>query len=685
MGPLLAEDPRRIGGYRVLGRLGAGGMGTVYLGRSAAGLPVAIKVIHAGRADEPSFRARFAREVTAARAVSGAFTAPVIDADPDAADPWLVTAYLPGLSLQEAVAQHGPLPVPAVFGLGASLAEALLSVHRAGVVHRDLKPANVMLAPDGPRLIDFGIAHAVGAAVVTRTGHMVGSPGYLPPEQATGGDTGPAGDVFSLGAVLAFAATGEGPFGRGPAEALIYRLVHDAPRLDAVPDPELRALIAACLAKQPEQRPGLDWLLPRFAARSPDVHVLQGTGWLPGPVAAEIAQAERAPAGSGPGRRRVLVAGAAAGTVAVLGGGAALTAWLTRPDDRKPKAAASVPATPVASATATAPPPKAKQVWKHDLGVDPYGGLAAGNGVLVASGDQGRLIALDARTGRERWRHRYGDRGEGAASWRTPVMAGRDLYVGWPETGGPLFAFDAATGRERWRSPVSDDARDPAAGAGRVFAGGRGTAFVAVDAATGAERWRRTLGDLITAAPSVDGRIVFVNTDDAVHALDAASGRPRWKHAMPKGPTGERAEGPVAANGLVYCPGASGELLALDAATGKKRWSFIGGTEVGRPAVSGGTVYVSDGSGNVNALDAATGAVRWRYPTGEDEIGRPALTAGVVCFTAGSQALGVDAASGRAVWRSALSTDVRALTAAGGLCYIGFQDGDVLALAVKGA
>ena len=226
MEPLRPQDPRQIGSYLLLARIGSGGMGEVFLARSPGGRAVAVKVIHAMLANDPEFRARFAREVAAARAVTGAFTAPVIDADPDAVRPWLATAFLPGMSLEEAVNGYGPWPPPAVYLLGVSLAEALGAIHRAGVVHRDLKPSNILLTPEGPRVIDFGIARAADAGTITHTGAAVGSPSYMAPEQATGGDTGPPGDVFSLGAVLTYAATGTAPFGGGSIPQLVYRIVH---------------------------------------------------------------------------------------------------------------------------------------------------------------------------------------------------------------------------------------------------------------------------------------------------------------------------------------------------------------------------------------------------------------------------------------------------------------------------
>jgi serine/threonine protein kinase len=277
MHELLPEDPMLIGPYRLRGRLGAGGMGRVYLGLSAGGRPVAVKVIRAELAMDPEFRARFRREVDVARRVSGLFTAPVIDADLDGPVPWLATAYVKGPSLADAVSSHGPLPAGSVLALAAGLAEALNAIHAAGVVHRDLKPANVLLADDGPRVIDFGISRAIESSALTSTGLVVGSPGFMSPEQAMGREVGPPSDIFSLGAVLAFAATGEGPFGSGSGPALVYRVVHSPADLGHLPA-EVRPLVGSCLAKEPGQRPTAGQLLAGAGA------VLPATGWLPEPV-----------------------------------------------------------------------------------------------------------------------------------------------------------------------------------------------------------------------------------------------------------------------------------------------------------------------------------------------------------------------------------------------------------------
>jgi Protein kinase domain len=247
-------DPRRVGPYRLVRRLGSGGMGRVFLGRSVGGRLVAVKLIRDDLAADPEFRARFGREVVAAKQVGGLFTALVVDADVDGPTPWLATAYVSGPSLADAVSDHGPLPPASVLSLAAGLAEGLGAIHAAGLVHRDLKPSNVLLADDGPRVIDFGISRAAEASALTGTGLVVGSPGFMSPEQAEGHEVGPESDVFSLGAVLVFAATGKPPFGAGTAAAQIYRVVHSQPELDKVP-PEVRGLAGRCLAKEPGQRP----------------------------------------------------------------------------------------------------------------------------------------------------------------------------------------------------------------------------------------------------------------------------------------------------------------------------------------------------------------------------------------------------------------------------------------------
>ncbi|GHC79930.1 hypothetical protein GCM10007079_18520 [Nocardiopsis terrae] len=325
MGPLESTDPERVGRYRLIGRLGAGGMGQVFFGRSAGGRAVAIKRIHPHLATDPSFRQRFAREVTAARQVSGAFTAPVIDAGPDDEVPWLVTSYVPSLPLDEALQAHGPLPEASLRVLAAGLAEALAEIHRVGLIHRDLKPGNVLLAEDGPRVIDFGIARATDGTAATQS--VIGTPGFMSPEQVQGAELTPASDLFAYGAVLAFAAAGTGPFGEGNMPTMVMRIISREPDLSGVPE-SLRHLVAACLAKEARGRPGPGEILDYLG----DVHV--GPSWLPPAVMTgvheQVAKVNKALAtsagepGATGGHQRTEVLGS--GGAAALGGAAGAAA-----------------------------------------------------------------------------------------------------------------------------------------------------------------------------------------------------------------------------------------------------------------------------------------------------------------------------------------------------------------------
>ncbi|MEU7303419.1 protein kinase [Streptomyces sp. NPDC007206] len=266
---LRREDPRVVGSFRLHRRLGAGGMGVVYLGSDKKGQRVALKVIRPDLAEDQEFRSRFAREVSAARRIRGGCTARLVAADLEAERPWFATQYVPGPSLHDKVADEGPLSAADTAAIGAALSEGLVAVHEAGVVHRDLKPSNILLSPKGPRIIDFGIAWATGASTLTHVGTAVGSPGFLAPEQVRGAAVTPATDVFSLGATLAYASTGDSPFGHGSSEVMLYRVVHEEPKLHGVPD-ALAPLVRACLAKDPEDRPStlqLSLRLKEIAAR----------------------------------------------------------------------------------------------------------------------------------------------------------------------------------------------------------------------------------------------------------------------------------------------------------------------------------------------------------------------------------------------------------------------------------
>lgn len=695
MEPLRPTDPRKVGGYQVLARLGSGGMGTVYLGGSPGGRTVAVKVVHAALAGDADFRTRFAREVAAARAVSGAFTAPVIDADPAGPTPWLVTAYLPGYSLQRVVEGSGPLPTWSVATLGAGLAEALVGIHRAGVVHRDLKPSNVLLTPDGPRVIDFGVARAAEVSAVTRTGATVGSPGYLSPEQATGAESDAAGDVFSLGAVLTYAATGHGPFGFGAVHDLLYRVVHQPPWLDGIADPELGALIAACLEKDPARRPAVGEALERLAAAAPAAPY--GVGWLPPTVAAEITKPIPLPSAPRPGLgRRALIVGAAgvAGAGLLAGGVTVLIDRATRP-------------------------PEGTWTFKPRSG-EVTGGPIVSGGLLFATDDytDKGLTALDPKTGEQRWRtvdvHTSGaadplhviaggrvvyacglnsfkgiDQANGSSLWTVqadlitmdpqPVVGGGLLFCGGRQPEEGLVAYDALTGQRRWGFNTGESVyANPAAAGTTVYIGtGRGTVF-AVEIATGRARWRHTLrssGQLppqINSSPVLAAGILYVVAEgNLLFALDAPTGEEKWSMTAVAGTGG----GPSAlsvAGDLVYLADARGGLVALGARDGRLRWrhQFSGkGFHAASliPVVSGGSAFCFDND-TLFALDTATGAVRWQAGGLNASYERPVLAAGAVHLASLSAIVSFNPATGR-VLRRRPAEMVDHLTAAGDLLY----------------
>ncbi|MFF7248924.1 protein kinase [Embleya sp. NPDC008237] len=344
LAPLEGDDPRTVGGYLLRARLGSGGMGRVYLSYTPGGRPVAIKVIRGEFADDPEFRRRFRQEVAAAQRVQGLYTAPVIDTDAEAAQPWLATAYVPGPSLYDAVYRHGPLPAETVLVLMAGVAEALQSVHQAGVIHRDLKPSNVILAADGPRVIDFGIARAADATPLTRTGMSIGTPAFMAPEQARGLPSKPATDVFALGSLATYAATGMSAFGEGTDSSVLYRVVHQEPELSAVPA-QLLPVVRRCLDKDPERRPTPHEVIELCRVASEGTRLQIGEGWLPPTLVAEVTRRVNEQPPSPPkdptvGRRRKRRALIAAVTVLVLAAaGAGLAIGLRNKDEDKSPAA----------------------------------------------------------------------------------------------------------------------------------------------------------------------------------------------------------------------------------------------------------------------------------------------------------------------------------------------------------
>ncbi|MFH9044196.1 PQQ-binding-like beta-propeller repeat protein [Streptomyces sp. NPDC017966] len=597
--PLGTGDPERLGPWRLLGVLGAGGMGTVYLGQAGRRL-AAVKTLRPENAGDPHFLARFEREIRAAGAVRNPCIARVYDADLDGRVPWFAGEFVPGPTLERTVTDRGPLPSEAVRVLGALLAHALLALHAAGVVHRDLKPSNVLLTADGVRVVDFGIARVPDATALTLAAQRPGSAGYMSPEQVLGGEIGPPSDVFVLGALLTFASTGHHAFG-AHAALVDFAIAHEEPDLTPVPD-GLRQVLARCLAKDPALRPTAAelqelWsggggrtragaaLLGRVPARVP-------ADWLPSGVLLDIAARERRAAelaghpvpGGRPGGRRLprrrSVLAAAGGSLLLAGAGTAAWRWYADAGTRNDAAATPVPRW--TGAPGTQPDP----LWEvSGLAPEPpFPPTAAGTLLLAALPGNG-VVALDARTGEERWR---------TENIRTVVTAERPLAL--DEDGAPV-ALAPDTGDVRWRG--SGGLRTLLAADGDTVYGLDGSGGItAVRTGDGTRRWRRTApsGTGATAqAALAHGLLLLTGEDGVMHALRTRDGAESWRQDTGTG----AALRPAADDDGVYLGGA--RLRALRPADGERLWelpsqdSAEGAAGFGPPTVRGDHLYAADG------------------------------------------------------------------------------------------
>ncbi|MGR6971085.1 serine/threonine-protein kinase [Streptomyces cynarae] len=700
---LTQHDPRRIGPFEVLGRLGAGGMGLVYLARSASGRRVAIKTVRTELAEDQLFRVRFTREVEAARAVSGFYTAAVVDADPRAAVPWLATAYVPAPSLEEIVTECGPLPAQAVRWLAAGVAEALQSIHGAGLVHRDLKPSNVLVVEDGPRVIDFGIASGVSNTRLTMTNVAVGTPAYMSPEQAKDSRsvTG-ASDVFSLGSMLVFAATGHPPFhGANPVET-VFMLLREGPDLSGLPD-ELRPLIESCMQMDPTARPNpadlQAQLAPHlFGSGSDDSGT--ASAWLPekavtliearrggrpatkpsasgnrsgggarpavppppshDPVPMPVGAPDSGPvrlAGAsvpiGPGPR---VADARAAALKPPPPHAALAASWSRPGagvNGASGAASAVPAPP-------SPPEAASgwRPWRFRMSNDVWGTPAVADDLVYVTSFE--VHALDVATGRRRFKTRD-------VAWSMSVSDGR-VHA---SDGPTLFALDAREGTDLWRLQMDGWVYSLKADRGTVVTATRGGGVQAWEASGGRKLWEltgaQTEFETPEAGPALHDGAVYVWQDARLRALDARSGEERWSY--PIGDAASCGGVPVrlthASDGCVYvCAGT--RVLALEVASGMPRWHFEAPAVflsppafAPGPAVTGGGVYLADYLGTVYALDPADGRDRWRIATESRAAIDPVLVAaGHVHVGSGKGLYTLDAVTGTPKWRFQAGGDI---------------------------
>ncbi|MCQ4213768.1 outer membrane protein assembly factor BamB family protein [Streptomyces longispororuber] len=709
---LTQHDPRRIGPFEVLGRLGAGGMGLVYLARSASGRRVAIKTVRTELAEDQLFRVRFTREVEAARAVSGFYTAAVVDADPRAAVPWLATAYVPAPSLEEIVNECGPLPAPAVRWLAAGVAEALQSIHGAGLVHRDLKPSNVLVVEDGPRVIDFGIASGVSNTRLTMTNVAVGTPAYMSPEQAKDSRsvTG-ASDVFSLGSTLVFAATGHAPFhGANPVET-VFMLLREGPDLEGLPD-ELRPLIETCMHMEAAMRPspadlqaqlaphlfgpGSDdsgtasaWLpersvaliesrrgsrttvkpqsrTPGHEARMPAMPPqppgpVSTEGWRGSPAASPVAApAARSVADGpvhlagarvpiGPGPR---VADARAAAVKAPPAESGLAASWSRS-----KPSVNGTGQDGGPASAVVPSPAAAETsswrpWRFRMSNDVWGTpKVAADLVYVTSFE---VHALDVSTGRRRFKTRD-------VAWAMAVADGR-IHA---SDGPTLWALDAREGGDLWRVATDAWVYSLAADRGTVVTGTRGGGVQAREAVNGDPLWEitgcQTDFEAPEAGPVVHDGTVFVWQDARLRALEARTGEERWSY--PVGDAASCGGVPVrltpADDGYVYVA-AGTRVLAIEVGSGRVRWHFEAPAVflcppayAPGPAVTGGGIYLADHHGTVYALDATDGRDRWRIATEPrpSSIDPVLVSHGHVHVGSGQGLYTLDAVTGTPKWR----------------------------------
>ncbi|MGW8552564.1 protein kinase domain-containing protein [Streptomyces tubercidicus] len=705
---LRAGDPAEIGGYPLEARLGSGGMGTVFLARTSSGRPVAIKLIHPQFAADDEFRIRFRQEVAAARQVSGAFTAAVVDAAPEAEQPWMATTYIQGHTLARRIGTKGPLSGAELRRLAIGLAEALRDIHRVGVVHRDLKPSNVVLSPEGPRVIDFGISRAVDQQTLTITGRVIGTPPFMSPEQLQAPrDVGPRSDVFSLGTLLAYSATGHGPFDAESPYIAAYQVVHREPSLEDVPV-ALRTVVESCLAKEPNGRPSADELLVLLRDLPADLGQIDARGVGAGRTrdmvtehhfATPATPAPATPAPAAPtitpvapdtrsadtliGRRlrrrwRPVFAAAVAVAVAAIGGGvAALTAGgfggnsggdkgnsravrgAALPDDFKPWHETV---------------PGGREDIPDELRCLAHGdALFCGGGSVVAT-------RIRARDGSRVWTakspgvpvdgmHLVGATDNTVLGYR---FAAQDAPQDPPNE---VVALDANTGRELWSVPsgaqstaVTGRTQDAlVTGSVVVTVDAANSRFEARNAHSGQVTWTSSFPAGTQCAPVPVGSqlVAMCATDAEVNAFAV-----RHPTLYPV----DRASGalgrPIEVNGRTVPMGvANGRLVLLqvhmegtdpagydgvtrvDPASRKVTYSRLAKTYAGTPGMADSTVYVSGQTGLVTALDPATGRKKWSRQTGVEGAAGPVAGAGALYFSSATgRVVALSPDDGKPLW-----------------------------------
>ncbi|BBC31558.1 hypothetical protein SGFS_028520 [Streptomyces graminofaciens] len=677
--PLRDDDPAVIGGYALLDRLGSGGMGVVYLGRSASGRLVAVKLVHAQFCEGEEFRSRFRQEIAAARRVSGAFTAPVVDADPEADRPWMATLYVPGPTLSELVRKEGPLDTARVRFLALGLTEALRDIHQAGVVHRDLKPANVLIAEDGPRVIDFGISRAGDNQALTMTGRVIGTPPFMSPEQLRSPrDVTAASDVFSLGSLLVFAASGNSPFEAESPYMAGYQVMYEKPELDSVPQP-LRAVAERCLDKDPAARPDLTELhrllreLPEapYTPAGPHPYAPDTPGAASGSAPTQ-APTRRTAGRLRRARRQLFAVGlGAAVTVAVLSG--VLLVYATDTENTEPA---------YDSRARSVSLPEGWQPWRtplrHDNGL-PAEYISSGykrpgcasDGTDLYCGGSGFVVTrVDAASGEMGWR--YGTLPQ--TSRPVGVRDGLVYVYEEPDTDSRrLVALDTGTGKRRWTTAVSPNETSHLFSGGLLTLTADNRHFVAYSTA-GEKLWRSSVPSAVNCVPtSLDeapyalcwkGDDLLENSRFTLVRLDPADGTRRELATLPKKSLalGTVDEQPLflAAETTenVYQDGYErpyNALLRVDPGSGKITRVALKSAVRGSATLVGGVVYFVRTDGTVTAVSATSGKELWKESTDTESLSAPAVSAErdeVYFANRFGRLLGLDRATGSELWRT---------------------------------
>ncbi|WP_416978616.1 protein kinase domain-containing protein [Streptomyces sp. T028] len=710
--PLHKDDPRTIGGYRIVDRLGAGGMGVVYRARSRSGREVALKVVHAQYAEDGVFRARFRQEIEAVRKVSGAFTAPVVDADAEAARPWMATQYVPGRSLADRIREGGPIRGAEVRLVALGLVEALRDIHRAGVVHRDLKPANVLMADDGPRVIDFGISRAAeNHNTLTETGQMIGTPPFMSPEQFVDArSVGPASDVFSLGALLAYSITGRGPFDADSPYLTAYRVVHNEPVLEGVARP-LRTVLERCLAKEAKDRPGLDELAPEFAAVLPEpadddpptmtlrLGALQtGAKTDPG-IATDRTTSTTTGSGRRGRRRRMRPLWAAVGTVCALSLG--LLGYMRfGPGFSDDSPATGFDAYAGADSPRWGALPAGWKPWQTTVSEDAESGVKKapgtdGDQTPFCGADQGAVYCggsallperIDGATGKTLWRADIAPEGIPADQYLSAILGVDDDVVlaqmivndksGWTKEQF-VVALDSGTGTMIWSQKVNKDSPGSVYAAGTVLLQeGDGRSVTARSAADGEQLWKMSLPAKHLCSPIAKDDRLYVECvtekedSDATQffVVDPTDGSAR----LLTSPAGSGTFVGTDEGLLVFVEpdtdqtAISGDatysrIVRVDPDTGEREVTKLTEKYQGLEVLAHGTLYFSTSSGKVSAVSPRTGILVWEKRTTLEAPGEVVLddSGRTVYLASGSgRVAALDAAAGTALWESSARAEV---------------------------